>query len=50
MSIILLVCAADGLVALFAHKPFPWVVIIPSTIPFLVAAFVIIPLIRAEKS
>jgi hypothetical protein len=49
MSILLLVAVAEGLVGGFMRRPFPWVAIIPGFMPVLVAVFVIIPMIRAEK-
>jgi hypothetical protein len=50
MLIILLVALADGLVGAFARKPLPWVVVIPALIPLLACVFVVLPIIRTEKS
>jgi hypothetical protein len=46
MSILLLVAMADALIAMFVHRPLPWVVIIPAFIPLLFAVFVIRPMNR----
>jgi hypothetical protein len=50
MLIILLVAVADGLVGAFARKPLPWVAVIPALIPVLTCVFVVLPIIRADKS
>jgi hypothetical protein len=50
ISILLLVAIADALVALFMRRPLPWTVILPASIPLLVSVFVILPMMRAEKS
>jgi hypothetical protein len=51
MAVILVIVAlADGLVGAFASKPFPWVVVIPATMPLLASIFVIFPMLRAEKT
>jgi hypothetical protein len=47
--IVVLVALAEGLVGVFARKPFPWVAVIPCLIPLLSAIFVIIPMMREEK-
>jgi hypothetical protein len=44
VSILLLVTMADGLVAIFMRRPFPWVFIIPAFIPLLVGVFVLLPM------
>ena len=49
MSILIVVAMADGLVATFVRRPFPWLAIIPGSIPLLVTVFVIRPMYRAEK-
>ncbi len=48
-SILLVVGIADALIALFMRRPLPWTIIPPALMPLLVAVFVIIPMIRAEK-
>ena len=50
ISIILVVVVADVLVAMFVHRPLPWVAIIPALIPLLATAFVLVPMIGAEKN
>ena len=49
LSIVLLVAAADALVAMFMRRPFPWTVILPALIPLLVAALVIVPMIVGKR-
>ena len=46
--IVIAVCVADALIGTFARKPLPWVVAVPSCIPLLVVAWIIVPLRRAE--
>ncbi len=48
--IVLVVALADGLAGVFARKPFPWVVIIPSLIPLLTVLFVIPPVLKSRKT
>jgi len=50
MSIILLVAAADSLVAMFMPRPFPRTVIMPAFTSLLVALFVILQLNRADRT
>ena len=50
ISIILVVVVADVLVAMFSHRPLPWVAVIPVLIPLLATAFVLVPMIGAEKN
>jgi hypothetical protein len=49
VSILLLVTLADGLVAMFIRRPYPWVFIIPSFIPLLVGVFVLRPMGRLRE-
>jgi hypothetical protein len=49
-SILILVAAADALAVYFVRKPILWAVSIPALIPVLTALFVIIPIMKAEKS
>jgi hypothetical protein len=48
--ILVLVAVADGLVVAYARKPFPWDVLIPCALPVLMSIFVLIPMMKAEKS
>jgi hypothetical protein len=50
ISLVVLVAVADGLVVAFARRPFPWDVLIPAALPVLVAVFVILPMMKAEKA
>jgi len=50
MSVLLAVWIADMLSVLFAHLPYPKTVLIVLSVPALIAACVIIPLSRADKS
>ena len=50
MSVLLAVWIADMLVVLFAHLPYPKTILIVLSVPALIAACVIIPLSRADKS
>jgi hypothetical protein len=49
MAVVVVVAVADALVGMFLSRPFPWIVILPASIPLLVVAFVIVPMKRAEK-
>jgi hypothetical protein len=48
--ILVLVAVTDGLVVAYARKPFPWDVLIPCALPVLMSIFVLIPMMKAEKS
>ncbi len=50
MSILLLVCSADVLAVMFVHRPLPWVAAISFLLPLLMTAFVMVPMIKSEKS
>jgi hypothetical protein len=39
----------DCCLLLFLKKPFPWVALVPATIPLWVAVFVIIPMLRRAQ-
>jgi len=49
-AIALSVCLVESLVVWFAKKPMPWAGAIAATVPLLVVAFIVIPMIRASKS
>lgn len=50
MTIIVLVSVADGLVVTLMRRPFPWTVLIPCSMPVLIALFVILPMTKAEDA
>jgi cytochrome c oxidase subunit IV len=50
LSIVFLIALADALVVIFMRRPFPFTVLIPCSIPILVAVFVIIPMSRAHRT
>jgi len=50
MSVLVAVWVADMLIVLFAHLPYPKTVLIVLSVPALIAACVIIPLSRGDKS
>ncbi len=50
LAILLLVCGADALVAMFVRRPLPWIAVISFLLPLLLTVFVMTPMIRAEKS
>jgi len=48
--ILILTAVAEGLVGFFVKMPFPWVGIILAVIPVLTYFFVILPMVRSEKT
>jgi hypothetical protein len=49
MLVLLVTVLADGVVGWLAAKPFPWVVLIPGTLPLTLYLFVGIPLLKQEQ-
>ncbi len=49
MAILVLVASLDAIAVMFAPRPLPWAVAIPSLIPLLTTLFVIIPMLKTWK-
>ena len=49
MLVLVITVLADGAVGWFAAKPFPWVVLIPGTLPLSMFIFVAIPLLKQAE-
>ena len=47
--VLVITCLIDAIVGWFAAKPFPWVVLIPSTLPLSMFFFVAMPLLKQAK-
>ena len=49
-TVLVVVGLTDALVVSFAPRPLLWAVLIPALTPLLTVVFVILPLIRSQKS
>ena len=49
LLILLVTCLIYGIVGSFAAKPFPWILLIPGSLPLSMYLFVGRPLLRKEK-
>jgi hypothetical protein len=49
LLILLVTCLIYGVVGSFAAKPFPWILLIPGSLPLSMYFFVGRPLLRKEK-
>jgi len=48
-AVLVITCLLDAAVGGFAANPFPWVVLIPATLPLSMTFFVSLPLLRKEQ-
>jgi hypothetical protein len=49
MLVLVITVLADAAVAWLAAKPFPWIVVIPSTLPLTMFVFVALPLLKQAQ-
>jgi hypothetical protein len=47
--VLVLTCLADGIVVWFAKRPIFWATLIASSLPFTMAIFVALPILREER-
>jgi hypothetical protein len=47
--VLLVTCSIDAAIGGLAAKPFPWVVLIPSTLPLSMICFLAKPLLKKEE-